>query len=318
MNSSPISWMSRKQTLITNSTMASEAVAAYTGLQKLREPMELLREMGFKIDRPPLFCDNSAVLQHIIDHAPQPGFGTKHLALYTKILREACTRFHDIHPFYVDTDVNPADIFTKSTIKGTDSQIRWENLEAKIRGFSDTEWIKDLIKAKRKNENNRSTLSMEITSNIRSPDDYLNQTGWDTISTAFVATGIEHCDELESAMNCGTLPRDFKGLEIFCGENSSARTAVRKLYRGCKKCKVDFKTLDNNCEKCKPNFCVDIETWGTLLSITSRENLTSYGFQFPVWSIHKRSLLGPEISRPQIVWRLPRSALLSNLKLKFL
>jgi hypothetical protein len=53
-----------------------------------------VREVGFNIDRPPLFCDNSAVLQHIIDYAPQPGFGTKQLALYTKILSEACTRIH--------------------------------------------------------------------------------------------------------------------------------------------------------------------------------------------------------------------------------
>lgn len=136
--------------------MASETVAAYTGLQKLREPMELLREFGFTIDRPPLFCDNGAVLQHALDDAPQPGMGTKHLALYTKILREACVRFGDFHPFYVDTKENPADIFTKANPSGKGSEERWNLLESRIRGEpTDPDWIFKLIKAVRKNDNNR-------------------------------------------------------------------------------------------------------------------------------------------------------------------
>lgn len=188
MNTAPISWLSRKQTLLTNSTMASETVAAYTGLQKLREPMELLREMGFHVDRPPLFCDNGVVLQHAIDDAPQPGTGTKHLALYTKILREACIRFGDFHPFYVDTAENPADIFTKYTIgKGKDgSEERWRELESRVRGApSDREWILKLIKAKRRNTNNRTAIAMELTNTLRSPSDYLDKTRWESTATAF-------------------------------------------------------------------------------------------------------------------------------------
>ena len=187
-DTAPISWLSRKQTLLTNSTMASETVAAYTGLQKLREPMELLREMGFHVDRPPLFCDNGVVLQHAIDDAPQPGTGTKHLALYTKILREACIRFGDFHPFYVDTAENPADIFTKYTIgKGKDgSEERWRELESRVRGApSDREWILKLIKAKRRNTNNRTAIAMELTNTLRSPSDYLDKTRWESTATAF-------------------------------------------------------------------------------------------------------------------------------------
>ena len=75
------------------------------------------------------------------------------------------------------------------------------------------------------------------------------------------------------------------------------------------------KSLDNNCEKCKPNLHGYRNMHGILVSIASREILTSYGFQFPVQNIHKHS---PEISWPEFVWRLPRSALFSNLKLKFL
>lgn len=192
MNEAPISWQSKKQTLLTNSTMAAETVAAYTGLQKLREPMELLRECGFTIDRPPLFCDNGTVLQHAIDDAPQPGMGTKHLALYTKILREACIRFGDFHPFYVNTKENPADIFTKANPSGKDSEERWNLLESRIRGEpADPAWILRLIKAVREKENNRSSIAMELTSRLRSPNDYLTKTGWEEHGNAFTARGSD-------------------------------------------------------------------------------------------------------------------------------
>ena len=192
MNNAPISWQSKKQTLLTNSTMAAETVAAYTGLQKLREPMELLRECGFIIDKPPLFCDNSAVLQHALDDAPQPGMGTKHLELYTKILREACVRFGDFHPFYVNTTENPADIFTKANPSGKDSEERWNTQESRIRGEpADPAWILRLIKAKRDKENNRSSMAMEITSRVRSPNDYLTETGWEEPGNAFTVSGTD-------------------------------------------------------------------------------------------------------------------------------
>jgi hypothetical protein len=278
MNGAPISWQSKKQTLLTNSTMASETVAAYTGLQKLREPMELLREFGFTIDRPPLFCDNGTVLQHAIDDAPQPGTGTKHLSLYTKILREACIRFGDFHPFYVDTKENPADIFTKAIPSGKDAGERWNLLESRIRGEpADSTWIAKLIAATRKKENNRTPIAMELTNNIRSPKDYLVKTGWDKIADAFAACNTDIChqcvgdtahalkatsEERRSWASLG-LPKRFKGLEIFCGENGSAQAGVRRIYRGCDDCEIDFRTLDNNC-KCNPDFCVDILDWNPL------------------------------------------------------
>ena len=142
VNRCPTHWTSRKQTVVSDSTIAAEMLAAHKGMQQVRAHAGNLRAMGFQVDYSPLFSDNAATLRRIVNDKPSDALGAKQLSVYTKQVQEAATVGHkDIWPFHVLTDKNISDIFTKGHLSGADAADRWTELEALSRGcMIDPNW----------------------------------------------------------------------------------------------------------------------------------------------------------------------------------
>lgn len=185
INECPIFWSSKKQTVITDSTTAAETIAAHSALRQCRQIIGNMRAMGFSPTYSPLFCDNMAMLKRMTNDRACDGFGAKNLSVSTKMLQEAITQNHkDAWPFFVDTNSNVADIFTKGHLAGANAEEKWATLERRSRGDPPNRgWISDLVWTTRPKPDHRgrAVLAMERVQPITDLKVYKRLSSWGTI-----------------------------------------------------------------------------------------------------------------------------------------
>lgn len=109
---SPVSWKTRKHSLVTISTTESEYVA---GAEAVREALwlhRLINELGFKLEFPiPLFNDNQGAIQL----SKNPGYHdrTKHIGVRRRLLTEH-SELKQVKVCYMNTSELIADTLTKA------------------------------------------------------------------------------------------------------------------------------------------------------------------------------------------------------------
>lgn len=112
LGSGLVSWSSRKQKTVSDSTSVAEYVAASEAAKESIWLRELLRSIGYPQQSPsPLLCDNSAAIVNSGD--PFFHFKMKHVDVRYHLIREYVNS-NQIHVSYVNTKDNVADTFTKA------------------------------------------------------------------------------------------------------------------------------------------------------------------------------------------------------------
>lgn len=108
---SPISWISRKQGVVTDSTTYAEYVAAHDGAREIVWMRQLLEDFGCgQINPTPLFCDNEAASKLIVNS--QFHQRSKHIDTQYHYVRDIFNQKKiDIVP--ISTKKQLADLFTK-------------------------------------------------------------------------------------------------------------------------------------------------------------------------------------------------------------
>jgi hypothetical protein len=112
-----VSWSSKKQTSVALSTAEAEYVAAGQCSAQLLWMRQTLRDFGYNLSKVPLLCDNESAIR-MADN-PVEHSRTKH------ILREHQQK-GDIEVFYVSTENQLTDIFTKPLDESTFCKLRSE------------------------------------------------------------------------------------------------------------------------------------------------------------------------------------------------
>ena len=110
------SWSSKLQTVVSLSTAQAETNAAVDCLREMKFQTHILNEMGLAQKLSPLFIDNRATIDRMMRNTPTPT--TKHEGIRASWLHEAVMDEELVWPFFVATDDNLADIFTKGSVKG--------------------------------------------------------------------------------------------------------------------------------------------------------------------------------------------------------
>ena len=111
LNSSPIYWMSKKQTSIESSSFGSEFTAMKQCTEYLRGLRYKLRMMGISISGPAYISgDNQSVLANTT--IPDSTLKKKSQSIAYHFVREGVAR-DEWRTAYVNTHVNPADLLTK-------------------------------------------------------------------------------------------------------------------------------------------------------------------------------------------------------------
>src|SRR5688572_28583818 len=105
-----VSWSSKKQTSIALSTAEAEYVAAGQCCTQLLWMRQTLRVFGYNLSKVPLLCDNESAIR-MADN-PVEHSRTKHIDIRHHFLRDHQQK-GDIEVFYVSTENQLADIFTK-------------------------------------------------------------------------------------------------------------------------------------------------------------------------------------------------------------
>ena len=290
INSSPVFWASRKQTVIADSTAAAETLAGHLALRHARQIAGNLRAMGFTVDYAPLFSDNAAMLKRITGGRSSEGFGAKHLSISNKTLQEAANTEHrDIWPFYIPTDLNVADIFTKGHLAGKDADKKFTHLEAKARGDTpDKGWIREAMRAKRPAQDSnkhKPILAMEREQPIIDLKAYDQLASWGRVYAHHFnpksRANTKPMDETHhpvitfaSAMNVSLnengkihLPRPTTIVEVFSGPNKSASRAIIDLCANPDMLTVI--TVDRE-EKYQPDLCLDVLRWNPTTALGGR------------------------------------------------
>jgi hypothetical protein len=118
-----VSWSSKKQTFVALSTAEAEYVAAGQCCAQLLWMRQTLRDFGYSLVKVSLLCDNESAI-HMADN-PVEHSRTKHIDI-----RHHFLRYHqqkgDIEEFYVSTENQLADIFTKPLDEKTFCRLRSE------------------------------------------------------------------------------------------------------------------------------------------------------------------------------------------------
>jgi hypothetical protein len=118
-----VSWSSKKQTSVSLSTAEAEYVAAGQCCAQLLWMRQTLWDFGYNLSKVPLLCDNESAI-HIADN-PVEHSRTKHIDT-----RHHFLRYHqqkgDIKVFYISTENQLADIFTKPLDEKTFCRLRSE------------------------------------------------------------------------------------------------------------------------------------------------------------------------------------------------
>ena len=112
LGGSPVSWKTRKQTVVSRSSAEAEYLSMAATTSELVWLKSLLASLGVFLSEPmKLYCDSQAAI-HI---AKNPVFHerTKHIEIEFPFVRE---KIHsgDLEVLYVSTKQQPADIFTKA------------------------------------------------------------------------------------------------------------------------------------------------------------------------------------------------------------
>ena len=118
----PLSWGTKKQTLVATSTMEAEFVAATSTIQDMVWINNILEECDIEMERPTkIYVDNQAAIAQLQDESSS--CKTKHLDIKLKYVKEH-VKNKTIEPEYVDTKNQHADIFTKALQRPTLEYLR--------------------------------------------------------------------------------------------------------------------------------------------------------------------------------------------------
>ena len=106
----PVAWVSRRQPTVSLSTAQAETNAAHTALKEVIYLKDLLTELGYNITMVPMLIDNTTVINRMMANAST----SKHK--YEGVIQHWLKEMVEdrvVWPFYVDTTLNIADMFTK-------------------------------------------------------------------------------------------------------------------------------------------------------------------------------------------------------------
>ena len=106
-----VSWASKKQSTIAQSTVEAEFQAACLAINEVNWLKQYLEELGVQTGEVSLYGDNRGCLSHLRN--PIVSNHTKHISVRFHKAREAVA-LGQVTPEYVSTDANTADIFTKA------------------------------------------------------------------------------------------------------------------------------------------------------------------------------------------------------------
>jgi hypothetical protein len=118
-----VSWSSKKQTSVALSTDEAEYVAVGQCCAQLLWMRQTLRDFGYNLSKVPLLCDNESAIcmaDNPVEHSR-----TKHIDIRHHFLRDHQQK-GDIEVFYVSTENQIADIFTKPLDEKTFCRLRSE------------------------------------------------------------------------------------------------------------------------------------------------------------------------------------------------
>jgi hypothetical protein len=118
-----VSWSSKKQTSVALSTAEAEYVAAGQCCAQLLWMRQTLWDFGYNLSKVPLLCDNESAIR-IADN-PVEHSCTKHIDIRHHFLRDHQQK-GGIEVFYVSTENQLADIFTKLLDEKTFCRLRSE------------------------------------------------------------------------------------------------------------------------------------------------------------------------------------------------
>jgi hypothetical protein len=118
-----VSWSSKKQTSVALSTAEAEYVAAGQCCMQLLWMRQTLRDFGYNLSKVPLLCDNESAIR--MAENPVEHCCTKHIDIRHHFLRDHQQK-GDIEVFYVSTENQLADIFTKPLDEKTFCRLRNE------------------------------------------------------------------------------------------------------------------------------------------------------------------------------------------------
>jgi hypothetical protein len=118
-----VSWSSKKQTSVALSTTEAEYVATGQCCTQLLWMRQTLRDFGYNLSKVPLLCDNESAIR-MADN-PVEHSHTKHIDIRHHFLRDHQQK-GDIEVFYVSTENQLADIFTKPLDEKTFCRLRSE------------------------------------------------------------------------------------------------------------------------------------------------------------------------------------------------
>ncbi|MCP3667284.1 MAG: hypothetical protein GY696_33120 [Gammaproteobacteria bacterium] len=106
----PISWRSKRQQEVAQSTVEAEYIAASVATRECLWLRHLLSDIGFEQLTTTVFCDNQGAIA--ISKNPTHHERTKHMGLKVAFVRDHCTK-GDIQLVYCPTNEMLADVFTK-------------------------------------------------------------------------------------------------------------------------------------------------------------------------------------------------------------
>ncbi len=107
---SPVSWSSRKQSVVALSTMEAEYIALASVSREMMSLRALLLEIGVKIDNALVYCDNTPALFLATNPVVTPR--SKHIDIRFHFIRDLCER-NLLTLKWIPSSAQVADILTK-------------------------------------------------------------------------------------------------------------------------------------------------------------------------------------------------------------
>jgi hypothetical protein len=121
LNGDVISWISKKQSIVTDSTCYSEYVAMAMAVQEAQWTRQLLEELGLIVKSTKLYCDNEAAVVISQNHGVSKK--SKHIEIKYHVVREAVDKGL-VEVEGVSTNDQQADILTKALPRNVFCRIR--------------------------------------------------------------------------------------------------------------------------------------------------------------------------------------------------
>jgi hypothetical protein len=111
-----VSWYSKKQQTVSNSTAEAEYIAAGSCCAQILWIRNQLKDYGLVLDKIPILCDNTSAIA--ISNNPVQHTRTKHIDIRYHFIREHVMN-GTVELHFVPTEEQTADIFTKSVNEST-------------------------------------------------------------------------------------------------------------------------------------------------------------------------------------------------------